>query len=61
MKIHHLLGFAVLAGALCAPQAVLAQRGQASRAPAPAPRSAQEAAPIDLTGYWVAVIRPSLS
>jgi len=54
MKIRHLLGFAALAGALSLPQAVLAQR--AARAQATAPKSAQEAAPIELTGYWVSVV-----
>jgi hypothetical protein len=43
----------LIAGALALvrPAEVIAQRG-----PAPAPRSPKEAAPIDLTGYWVSIV-----
>jgi hypothetical protein len=44
----------VLALVLAAPVAALAQRGGAGRGAAP--QSPRDAAPIDLTGYWVSVI-----
>jgi hypothetical protein len=54
MKIRHVMGCAALAAALCLSQAALAQRGPPG--PPPPPKPAQQAAPIDLTGYWVSVV-----
>jgi hypothetical protein len=51
MKSSSLLAVAVLAGLSCTATA-FAQRG----APAAAPQTPRAAAPIDLTGYWVAVV-----
>lgn len=50
----HALGSAALIAALSLSQAVLAQ-GAAPAQPPP-PRPAQQAAPIDLTGYWVSIV-----
>lgn len=55
MKPHTLLGFAALAGALMVSQGAAAQRGPPQQAAGPPP-TAEEAAPIDLTGYWASVI-----
>lgn len=55
MKLFIALGFAALAGALIVSEAVRAQGGP-SAPPAGPPPSAQKAAPIDLTGYWAAVV-----
>lgn len=54
MKIRRLLCFSALAPALLLSQAVLAQRAAPARPRAPG--TAQEAAPIDLTGYWVSIV-----
>lgn len=54
MKIRHVMCVAALAPALTLSQAVLAQR--AAPAQASAPRTAEDAAPIELTGYWVSVV-----
>jgi hypothetical protein len=57
MKLRLILGSAALAGALAIVQAGLAAqgRGQAAAPPAP-PQTGQQAALIDLTGYWVSVV-----
>ena len=54
MKLRHLACFTALVPALLLSQGVLAQRAVPARPKAPG--TAQEAAPIDLTGYWVSVI-----
>ncbi len=55
MKPFVVLGFAALAVALTPSDGALAQ-GARSAAPAAQPTTAEKAAPIDLTGYWAAVI-----
>jgi len=55
MKSRVVLRAALLAGALAISQGALAQFGP-PRAPAGPPPPAEQAAPIDLTGYWESVI-----
>jgi hypothetical protein len=55
MNIRFVISSAALAGALVLSQGALAQRPQGAP-PREAPKSAQESAPIDLTGYWVSVV-----
>lgn len=52
MTIRRAVAVAVLAGVLSFTGAVTAQRG----GPPTAPRSPRQAAPIDLTGYWVSLL-----
>jgi hypothetical protein len=47
---------AVTVVALALPAAALAQGGRPGAAPPAPPRTAREAAPVDLTGHWVSVI-----
>jgi len=54
MNIRFVMSSAALAGALALSQGVGAQ-GAPPHA-MPAPKSAQQAAPIDLTGYWVSIV-----
>jgi hypothetical protein len=54
MKIRHVMVCTALSAALSLSQVTFAQRGPPAQPPTP--KSAREAAPIDLAGYWVSVI-----
>ncbi len=41
---------------LCTPATLFAQRPRAATPPPQPPKAAKEAAPVDLTGYWVSVV-----
>ena len=56
MKLRAILGSTALAGALAIVPGGLAAQGRGQGAPAAQPQTGQQAALIDLTGYWVSVI-----